>query len=139
MRKSLSIAFALLGAASGAPAAARQLSPEAAPREWVTYAEMATRTIDGWLNGEEAPAAAVRAAVAVAWPSRDRPAAPFLLKVWVDKRGSITRIEHVSIGAEGDAQFETLLVGRQFAPPPRRMRLPMRLALEVATPEAPPQ
>jgi len=126
-------AIGLLGLFGGQPVAGKSITPAQAPREWVAYAETMTVTVGGWLNGGEQPAPHLRAALDV-----DQVPSLFQLKIWVARDGRIERVETMlppNSAAEHD--LHALLVGRRLPPPPKRMRLPVRLALQLkAAPSA---
>ena len=93
---------------------ARPITPQEAPREWVAYAEGATRTIGAWLSAETPPAP------------------PLVLKLWIGRDGAIERVEFTPLSdAQADQDLHALLVGRRLPPPPKGMRLPLRIGLEL--------
>jgi hypothetical protein len=124
-------AIALLGL-SAQPAAARTITPAQAPRAWVIYAEAATKTITGWVNDADAPAPKLRAALIGDTAKTGQAPPPLVVKIWVDQGGALTRAETVASASPDITQdLEALLVGRHLPPPPKHMRQPMRLALQV--------
>jgi hypothetical protein len=130
-------ALALLGL-SAPPVDARTLSPEQAPAAWVAYAQDATRAITQWLNADDPPAPKLRASLDAVRPAPDRPVPALVVKVWVGSDGALTRVDTFPPASPTTTQdLRTLLVGRHLAPPPRRMRQPMRLALDLTPRPAP--
>ncbi len=131
---------ALVGAglAATAPASA-QISPSAAPTEWVRYAEGATATIAGWLQAEDPAALRLRDYLNRTRPADDQPSPSLALKVWVNPAGAIDRIEFTPFAhAETNADLRTLIVGRRLAgPPPEGMLQPIRLAIQLDPAEQP--
>lgn len=125
--------IALLGLAATPGVAAKQITPEQAPRAWVVYAEQATRTITGWLNAEAPPGPRLKAALGAPVSSVPDQAAPALeVKLWVERSGRIGRIEAAPLATPvADQDLRDLLVGRRLAAPPRRIRLPLRIALQI--------
>jgi hypothetical protein len=144
LRRLVSALAAVLGLGF-TPAAAGEISADQAPADWVAYAEGATQAITGWLNDPAPPAPRVRARLQVAQPDPDQPVPPLVVKVWTGHDGAITHVEFASLGdVQADADLRALLIGRRLSPPPKHMRLPMRIALELkpdhrAPPPAPPQ
>jgi hypothetical protein len=131
---------ALLGLGVRPGAAAPILNPEQAPAAWVAYAQGATQAIAGWLNADTPPAPDLKAALEAVRPMDDPSAPPLVVKIWVDKAGAISRIDFASLGdAEADQGLRSLLLGRPLGSPPKGMRLPMGIALGIASPPAPDQ
>ena len=111
---------------------ARPITPQEAPREWVAYAEGATRTIGAWLSAETPPAPRIRAVIDSARATPDQPAPPLVLKLWIGRDGAIERVEFTPLSdAQADQDLHALLVGRRLPPPPKGMRLPLRIGLEL--------
>ena len=133
MAAKLGLAFgSLLLCLATAPVSASPTSPEAAPAEWVAYAEGATHAITAWLNVEQPPAPRVRAVIEATRPGPDQPGPPLVVKIWVGRDGAIIRVEFVSLGdAQADQDLHDLLVQGRLPPPPRRMKLSLRLALQL--------
>lgn len=130
-RPLLAALLSAIGLASAA-SSSRAISPEQAPAEWVAYAETATRAIAGWLSAETPPAPRIRAVLDQGRPTPDQPVPPLVLKVWVGRDGAITRVEFASLSdTQADQDLDGLLIGKRLAPPPRGMRLPMRIALQL--------
>lgn len=126
----MATAFAFFGLTSSADA--RTLTPQQAPREWVVYAESATKTITGWLNGDEPPATRLRDAIVGKDGGTARTPPPLVLQVWVGRDGALTRVQSQPMSVpQAQQDLQTLLIGRQLPPPPKRMRQPMQLALQV--------
>ena len=124
-------ALALLGLAAS-HADARTLSPEQAPTAWVAYAQNATQTITGSLNGDEPPAPQVRAAMLGSGKAPAQPPPPLGVAIWLGRDGMLSRVDFASLGSsQVGKDLRHLLVGRHLPPPPRKMRQPMRLALHV--------
>jgi hypothetical protein len=122
----------------GAQARDHFVSPEQAPRAWVAYAEGATTTVTGWLNGDAQPAPRLRNAIEAARPAPDQPVPPLVVQLWIERDGTLSRIEPAAPSAPQLTQdLRTLLVGRRLPPPPKKMRLPLRLALQVQQPSPP--
>lgn len=115
------------------PATAQSVTPEAAPAEWLRYAEIATRTITGWLEAESEAGVRLRAYLDATRPSPDQPTAPLLLRIWIDGEGRVSRIEHTPFAhAEANADMRGLIAGRSLpATPPRDMLLPLRILIQL--------
>jgi hypothetical protein len=124
---------------AGTSQAAGVIGPDQAPPAWVAYAEGSTRTVAAWLNAETAPAPRIRAVLDATRPAQDQPTPPLLVKLWVDGQGIITRADIPSLGdAAADQDLQSLLVGHALTAPPKGLRLPMRLALQLP-PSPPPE
>lgn len=126
-------AFVGLGLASGMPAAAQTVPAEAAPANWVRYAAGATAAISQWLQADDEAALRLRAYLDAARTAPDQPGAPLLLKVWVDPDSRVTRLEFAPFEhPEPGADLRSLILGRQLpGSPPRDMRLPLRIAVQL--------
>lgn len=131
--------LAALGLGLGAHSAgAAEVPADQAPAEWVAYATNAMATLRDWLNAETPPAPRVRAVLDATRPAPDQPTPALIVRLWIDGQGTITRAEFPPLAdASANADLQTLLVGRQLPPPPRRMRWPMRVALQLPPPPAP--
>lgn len=127
----------LVGASATAmsPVAAQTVSPSAAPVEWVSYAEAATAAISGMLESDSETATRFRAYLHQNRPE-NQPAPPLVLKVWVDDRRVISRMEFTPFAhPEPNADLEKLVVGRPLpGDPPVDMLLPMRIAVQLDPP-----
>ena len=139
IRRLVTAAFALLGAAAAPAAPPRSVSPEAAPAEWVRYAEDTTAAITGWLEADDAAAVRLRTYLDATRPAPDQPTPPLALKFWIERDGSIARIDFPPFAhLEPNADLRGLIVGRKLAsPPPRDMLLPIRLAIQLSAPTEP--
>jgi hypothetical protein len=114
---------------------AKSIAPEQAPAAWIAYAEAATQAITGWLNADDPPAPRLRAALDATRPAADRPVPPLKVSLWIAQDGTLTRIEAAPLGSpRADQDLRDLLVGRHLPVPPKRMRQPMRLALQLSPP-----
>lgn len=117
---------------------AKAIAPDQAPTDWVAYAVTSMQTITAWLNAETPPAPRVRAVLDATRPAPDQPTPPLVVKLWVDGQGAITRVEFAPLAdAEGAADLHALLVGHRLTPPPRGLRLPLRIALQLPPPPKP--
>jgi hypothetical protein len=118
--------------AGGAQARAAPIAVEDAPREWVVYAEAATRVITARLNADGDPSAErVRRALDARRAAPDQVAPPLVLRVWVGRDGVISNVGFEPL--EDDAAshaLRRLVMQDRLPPPPRRMRLPMRIAVQ---------
>lgn len=122
---------AALGLTATAEAQPQRLAPEAAPPEWVAYAETATQAVTSWLEGEAA--AGVRLSLDRTRPAADQPTPPLELKLWIDGSGMISRAGFASLDdAEADAEVRAALEGRRLASPPEGMLQPLRLEIQLA-------
>lgn len=122
--------------ASATPVAAQSVVPSAAPAEWVRYAEAATASITGWLQGDDEPAVRVRAYLDRTRPSPDQATAPLRIKIWVAADGTVSRIDFPPFAhAEPNADLRGLIVGRRLpGTPPKDMLLPLRLVIQLDGP-----
>ncbi|EJU12129.1 hypothetical protein LH128_15421 [Sphingomonas sp. LH128] len=131
------------GLAAAAPAQAEKPSstsvdPAAAPAEWVRYAEIATVAVTRQLEAGTETAARLRASLDATRPALDQPTRPFVLKIWIDADGTVSRIDHAPFAdAQANADLNALLVGESMpSRPPKDMLLPLRVLIEL--PPAPP-
>lgn len=134
------VALAGIGIAATAPVAAQSVSPSAAPAEWVRYAEGTTAAVNGWLQAEDETAQRLRAYLDATRPAPDQPTAPIVVKLWIDRDGTVSRIDFPPFAhAEANGDLRGLIVGRRLsAPPPKDMLLPLRIAVQLDAPAAPP-
>ncbi|SNT19992.1 hypothetical protein SAMN06295912_1576 [Sphingomonas laterariae] len=130
------LAGSVLAAAS--PAQAQTVAPSAAAAEWVRYANDATTAVNRLLEADTETAIRLRAYLDRTRPAPDRPTAPLTLKLWVDKEGTVTRIEFEPFAhAEPNADLRTLIVGQTLAgAPPKDMLLPLRIVIQLDAPAA---
>ncbi len=122
------------GLASTAPAAAQGVTnPDQAPVAWIRYATSATETVTTLLQAESEAAVRLRAYLDATRPAPDQPTAPLLIKVWVEKDGRISRIDHAAFAhSEPNADLRALLVGAALpGAPPADMRLPLRILVQL--------
>lgn len=131
--RTLSLA-ALFGTAASPAADARQVPPSAAPAEWVRYAEIATATLTNWLQVDDAAAATrLRAYLGQLPAGTDGKPATLIVKLWIERDGRISRVEFPPFADEAaNRDLRDLVAGRMLAPPPRRMLLPLRIALQMS-------
>jgi len=125
---------AILGAGlATTSSASAQVSPSAAPAEWVQYAEDVTTTIAGWLQAGAPAAIRLRHYLDKTRPAPDQPSPPLALKVWISPEGAVRRIEFTHFArAEINDDLRALIVGRRLAAaPPTRMLQPIRLAIQL--------
>lgn len=133
-RLAATIAAALgLSMPASATLAQRQVSPEAAPAAWVAYAETVNGKVAEWLRGEDEAAVRLRAYVDGLRPAADQSSPPITLRLWIDAKGVVTRVEFAPFAHEAaNTDLRGLLVGRAVgARPPRGMLLPLRLAVQL--------
>lgn len=133
-RRLVAAAAAVLGLSiPGSAALAQQVSPEAAPRAWVAYAETVNGKVTEWLRSEEAPAVRLRAYVDSTRPAADKSSRPLGLQLWINTRGVVTRVEFPPFADDTpNSDLRALLVGRDVGVrPPRGMLLPLRLAVQL--------
>lgn len=127
-----------LGLASGAGAApdAKSISPEVAPPAWNAYAGQVNTAVAGWLGGEEEAAQRLRAYVDATRPADDQASEPVVIKLWIDPKGVIERIDFASFAHEEvNASLRALLVGRMVGAPPKDMLFPLRLGVQLVPQE----
>jgi hypothetical protein len=131
----LAAAFAaVLGLSMPASVAlAQKVSPEAAPREWVAYAETVNGKVTEWLRSEDEPAVRLRAYVDGLRPAADKSSPPIVLQLWINPKGVVTRVEFPPFAHDTpNGDLRGLLVGRDVGDrPPRRMLLPLLLAVQL--------
>lgn len=130
--RTVRLAFGVLAFtwAAASPIQAKILKPDRVPQAWVTYGETATQILTDRLNADTAIARRVRHAL----PGADGESDPrsVVVKVWVDHKGVVSRIAFPSIGdAASDADMRALMLGIPLSTPPKRIRLPIQLALQV--------
>jgi len=138
MKRWLSSLGAFLGAVLPlGQATAKAVAPGEAPAAWMAYATTSMSVLTARLNGEAVPAPRVRAVLDATRPAPDQPTPILVVKLWIDGQGAITRTEFASLGdAQADQDLRTLIAGQKLAPPPRDMRQPLRIALQL--PPTPP-
>ena len=126
---------ALIGASAVAtsPVAAQSVSPSAAPAAWVRYAEETTRTITDWLEADSETAARLRTYLDATRPAPDQPTAPLVLKLWIGRDGTVSRIDFPPFAhPEPNADLRALIEGgRLTAVPPEDILLPLRILVEL--------
>jgi hypothetical protein len=125
---------AVLGLSMPASVAlAQKVSPEAAPRAWVAYAETVNGKVTEWLRGEDEPAVRLRAYVDGLRPATNQSSPPVVLQLWIDANGVVTRVEFPPFAHEAaNSDLRSLLIRRAVgAQPPRGMLLPLRLAVQL--------
>lgn len=127
------LASGLVGLGGAAAAQPQSVAPSEAPVAWVQYAEIATRSITGWLEEDSEPATAFRAYLHQTRPAEDQPTPPLVLKVWIKPDGRVDRIDFTPFADEPtNANLRATIVGRSLASaPPRGMLLPLRLAIQL--------
>lgn len=114
------------------PAQAQSVAPTEAPRAWLDYAEGATSSVTAWLEEPSDPSTRVRAFLDGTRSAPDQPSLPLVLKIWVDRKGVITRVEHDALKPPAlPDDVRTVVVGRKLPPPPRKMLQPMLIAVQV--------
>ena len=114
-------------------AMAQQVSPEAAPKAWVDYAQTVTGMITEWLRSDSEAAMRLRTYVDGLRPDATASSPPVVLRVWLDSKGVITKVEFPPFAhEEANNDMRSLLVGRAVsANPPRGMLLPLLLAVQL--------
>lgn len=114
-------------------ALAQKVNPEAAPRAWVAYAETVNRKVTEWLRSEDEPAVRLRAYIDGLRPAADQSSLPITLRLWIDAKGVVTRVEFAPFAhEEANTDLRGLLVGRAVGvSPPRSMLLPLRLTVQL--------
>ncbi|PKP92977.1 MAG: hypothetical protein CVT77_06995 [Alphaproteobacteria bacterium HGW-Alphaproteobacteria-16] len=115
------------------PATAQSVSLEQAPAEWVRYAGYATKTITTWLEAQSEAAVRLRTYLDATRSAPDQPTAPLMLKIWIDKDGKVSRIEHTPFAHdEANADLRALIVGGELdVSPPAGMLLPLRILVQL--------
>lgn len=129
----LASTFGLGTATAASPIAAQSVSPGQAPAEWVAYASYATATITKWLEADNDAATRVRAYLDATRLSPDQPTAPLLVKLWIDKDGAVSRIDHAPFThPEANADLGALIRGQRLdVSPPENMLLPLRILIQL--------
>lgn len=60
-------------------------------------------------------------------PAPDQPTPPLVMKLWIGRDGTLTKVEFPRLpDVEADQDLHELLTGKRLAPPARGMRLPVR-------------
>ncbi len=140
--------LALTGSAwAGAPA--QSVTADQAPQAWIVYAQAVSERLQAALASDAEPAQRFNAYFGH-WVAADTDAAsgaevlsedvalpadpPTLkVKVWLDRKGQVTRVEFGEVADDqAAADLRALLLAQSIgAPPPRRMKQPVvvRLAL----------
>jgi hypothetical protein len=131
-------AATLAGAALApfAPVAAQPVSPAEAPADWVAYAESTTLSVTEWLQASSEPATRLRAYLDATRPGPDQASPPLMLKLWIDGKGVVSRVEFPPFAEpEPNADLRDLIIGRRLgAAPPKHMLLPLRIAVQLDAP-----
>lgn len=124
-----------------APAAAQDAATP--PAAWIAYAEGATREIAAWLAADDPRVEDLRTYFDAMRPGPDQPAPEIVLRLWIGRDGHVTRVEFPPFAQENaNTDLRSLIAGRQLAAPPRGMRQPLRIAVQLTpapNPEQPPQ
>jgi hypothetical protein len=122
----------LVGLAAAVPAAGAPIAPPAAPRSWVRYAETARVTIAQWLESADAEATRFRNQFLVNSPQPSQ-SAPLILRLWIDDKGQVSRVDFEPFADAGmNRDLRAVIVHRTFGmPPPRGMRQPMNVAVQL--------
>jgi hypothetical protein len=123
------------------PVQAQAVDPASAPVAWVRYAQSATAAVTQLLEGQSEAATRLRSYLDQSRPAPDQPTAPLVLKVWVAKDGTVSRVEFTPFAhAETNADLTGLLVGQPLGGvPPKDILLPLRIAVQLAAPPTPPE
>jgi hypothetical protein len=127
---------ALLGIAGATDAIAqtsRRVSPEQAPPSWMAYAQTVSEAIRSAISSEEPVAVRLKAHLDATRTDPSQPSVMLPLKLWVDAKGVIMRVEFAPFAdAEANTDLTNLLVGRAVgSAPPRKMLLPLRLTVQL--------
>lgn len=132
-------ALAGAGLAGPSPVHAQAVDPASAPVEWVRYAQSATASVTQLLEGPTEAATRLRSYLDQTRPAPDQPTAPLVLKVWIAKDGTVSRIGFTPFAhPETNVDLRSLLLGQSLAGvPPKDILLPLRIAVQLAAPPAP--
>lgn len=127
------------GVAVASPMNAQTMPPPAAPAEWVRYAEATTISITRWLQADDEAAVRFRAYLDGTRPAPGQATLPLMLKVWIAADGTVSRVEFAPFAHDqANADLRVLIAGRKLAsPPPKAMRQPLRLAIQLDPAPAP--
>lgn len=120
-------------------AQAPSVQAQAVPQHWIGYAQLASNQFQAWLSDPDN-----EAVVRLHEKMQDRllnsrsstPPGPLVVRVWVAADGKVYRVEFASLGdAQADADLHRILTAQPLsAPPPRDMRQPMALRLNLEFP-----
>lgn len=126
-------AFAGAGLTAATPLQAQSVAPSVAPVEWVRYAETATSAVTRLLEAEGEVAIRLRGYLDATRPAPNQPTAPFVLKLWVDKDSSVSRIDFAPfVHSQANTDLRSLIVGQTLGTvPPKDMLLPLRIAVQL--------
>lgn len=131
------------GLASASPVQAQNppsasVDPSSAPVEWVRYAQSATASVTKLLEGPTEQATRLRSYLDQTRPAPDQPTAPLILKLWIARDGIVSRVAFTPFAhAEANTDLTNLLVGQSLAGvPPKDILLPLRIAVQLAAPQA---
>ena len=138
MRRLLSL-LASLGLAAGSASAAAQtaaVAPGKAPAAWVAYADLASKALPDWLDGESPAAIRLRAFLDAGRAERGDEPYLLSLSLWVAADGAVSRLEAPGLAdAQAVDDLRTAIVGRRLPQaPPADLRYPMRLRLRITSP-----
>lgn len=123
---------AALGLAAPVSAAGQSLSPEAAPKEWIAYAEASMQAMNGWLAEEGEAASSLRRSLELTRPAPDQATPAVEVRLFIDKNGSVSLHGHSPLpDADAVVALRSVLNGRRLAPPPPDMLQPLRLAIQL--------
>jgi hypothetical protein len=121
----------MLGLSFG-PAQAQSVAPNPAPAEWMDYAHKVSDAVSIWLEEEDGPALVVRRYLGMARTEALAEPEPLTLKVWIDARGRVERLDFAPFAdAEVNQAVRDALLGRTLAAaPPKDMIQPLRIAVQ---------
>jgi hypothetical protein len=124
----------LTGARPGA-AAEPPKTAEPVPPAWIAYAQDVTRSLTAWLSSAEEPAPRLRAYLNK-MRQAGQPVPTLRVKVWIDEHGVISRIDFPPfVHEQANDDLRALLVQRTLpAAPPKDLRQPLRLELQLQDP-----
>lgn len=96
------------------------------------YGRVTVRTVTSWLNLDTPPVAHVRSMLMGGQVDPGNLPPPLLVKLWIGRDGTITRMELPPLSDQQVNQgLQGLLIGRHLSPPPPDMLQPLRIAIQL--------
>lgn len=120
-------------------AQAPPVQAQTVPQHWASYAQLASSQFQAWLsdpNNEAVVRLHEKMQGRLLNSTSSTPREPLVVRVWVAANGKVHRVEFASLGdAQADADLHGVLTAQPLSePPPRDMRQPMALRLNLEYP-----
>lgn len=129
--------FATLAAAIGllvpSTASPQSVPSQAAPQQWLAYADIVNQAVTSRLTGADPIAVRLRAYLdQIPGPTADA-GVRLPIQVWIDGKGVVTKVDFAPFAQEKpNADLHALLTGLHLSKaPPRKMLLPIRMTISL--------